>query len=161
MNLCTICFKTNHKEIVKSLLISSKLIDTIDIVEYQDNTELLNLTVSQKLVFLTNNDWIITFIDPSYCLEKNFISTLTRLSKQTDIFMVLTQSITGGLWFEYHQQGELKRQWIEVEGEILSNLGEPISYESSFITKESYERNEWELFDMIKQVTGFDLNEIL
>lgn len=160
MNLCIICFKTTNKDIINKLVSGLNLTNSVEITDYNVGNDLFDLIEMDRLIILQHDSWIISFIKPSFCIDGSLTPTLSKLSEQANILMVLVQSITGGLWLEYHEYGELIRQWVEIEGEVVHDIGNPLTAEISFLAQESYNRDYWGLFRLLKDITGFDLSSL-
>lgn len=160
MDLCIVCLKSKDIGIVDDFLFACGLNGELHTIQHEDGDDIFDIISHQKMIYLTASDWIITLLDPEFCFNESFTLTLSNFSKNINIFYALSQDVTGGLWFEYHQQGELKRQWIELEGNIVSSMGDFTLLEQSFVSQECYERDTWEIFKLVHDITGFDLSTL-
>jgi len=104
------------------------------------------------------NEWGLLFSDSGPYLENVATDLLTELSDTNKIFFWLTQSTTAGLWFELHENGILRRKWVEVESQVIENFGTalPEEPENLFTSEHDQEgeRDEFKLLQLAEQVTG-------
>jgi hypothetical protein len=120
--------------------------------------------LTQTLAFkkTETDNWLVYAADINQVLEheEKLTEKLSPLSKNTKLFMWLTQNVTGALWFEYHENGELKRKWFEIEGEVQSNIGAPLPEEvkGMFTSEEDEdgERDEREVIKVAEKITGIN-----
>ncbi|WP_343292956.1 hypothetical protein AAHN93_14480 [Vandammella animalimorsus] len=94
--------------------------------------------------------------DSSQFLCEGFSDFLGFLSKESSVFMLLNQDASGGLWFEFHEKGQMKRQWVMVEGSVHSNVGAPLNAldESVFWGLDEDACDFWAAVELMEQVTN-------
>jgi hypothetical protein len=122
--------------------------------------------LSESVVGIASvSGWGVIFCDSGVFLGlEDALGKLSEASKGRRLFFWLTQSASGGLWFEAHEDGELKRKWLEVEGEVEENEGTPLPQEpEGFFNSdedEEGERDEDALFELSDAVTGVSTEEV-
>ncbi len=127
-------------------------------------------SLSESLVGITNiSGWGVILCDSGIFIEReeiveNLSENLSTVSKECRLFFWLTQSVTGGLWFEYYENGESRRKWLEMEGEVIENEGIPLPQEPEGFFNgeedEEGERDEEKLLELADAVTGITTEEI-
>lgn len=122
--------------------------------------------LSESVVGIASiSGWGVIFCDSGVFLElEDALGKLSEVSDGRRVFFWLTQSTSGALWFEVHEDGELKRKWLEVEGEVEENEGIPLPQEPDgfFNSDEDEEgvRDEDALFELSDAVTGVKTEEV-
>ncbi len=123
-------------------------------------------SLSESLIGITNiSDWGVILCDSNIFMEREeIIENLSTASRERRLFFWLTQSVTGGLWFEYHENGKSKRKWLEIEGKVIENEGAPLPQEpEDFFNEdedEEGERDEEKIFELVDAVTGITTKDI-
>lgn len=165
MNLCGIFVRKygqSFESVVKCLkqlrLINDK--QSIDI----DNILDFDALGDGAILCGENKGWYLVFGDSNRFFEIELSEALTELSESGEVFLFLIQSVTGGLWFEYYVSGEQKRQWIEIEREVVSHQGEPLQAEPEGLftsdPDEEYERDDWKVIGLAEAITGISWDEM-
>ncbi len=125
---------------------------TSDVLSYDFLTKKLKLKKAEI------KDWLVFAGEISQVIgyEKNITEKLSSLSKNTNLFMWLNQDVTGALWFEYHDNEKLKRKWVEIEGDVIENIGTPLSKEpkNMFSSDGCGERDKWSIINLAEKITG-------
>ena len=87
--------------------------------------------------------------------------SLSAASKDGEALMIFEQDVTGAAWFEYHKDGQLRRKWANIEGEVEANIGEPLNENDAKMLTDEVDQEEgapdfWELEELAETVTGID-----
>ena len=111
--------------------------------------------------FLWSNIKLILKMDLDELSDK-----LTTLSIQNGhIFLWFYESVSGGLHFEFHENGLLLRKWTEVGNEVVQNIGEKIQQESSDIFNsecdEEGTRDEWKVVELMEAISDLSWDDDL
>lgn len=108
--------------------------------------------------------WGVLFLDSGPMLDFEMTPMLSSASIQRQVFMWLTQSTSGGLWFEFHQGGRLARKWVEVEGEVVESFGPPLDQEPPglfpAVPDTEGERDEWSVLAVAAAMTGISEDQL-
>jgi len=155
MNICTILIKISDRDFILQLAIELGVLNkNFDKISSSSNP--LNLNI-KEIGIAQFGEWCVLVLDCNPFLESEATTVLTKYSNNTEIFFLLTESTSAGLWFEYHVNGQLIRKWVEVESQVAVNMGEPLKQEPyEFFTSEpdeEGERDEWKLFELCEKVT--------
>jgi hypothetical protein len=90
-------------------------------------------------------------------------TALTEQSQGRKIFFWYTQSASGGVVFEIHENGALIRRWVEAEGEVFEDVGDPIPEEEGLVDRDNHEggplHSEWTVLDLAAKMTGISVDE--
>ena len=88
---------------------------------------------------------------------------LTDQSKGRKILFWYTQSSTGGVMFEVHEDGVLQRKWIESEGQVIEDLGAPVPEEEGLVDRANHEsgplHSEWTVIAIAERMTGITVDQ--
>ena len=88
---------------------------------------------------------------------------LAAQSPGRKIFFWLTESASGTVFFELHENGELRRKWAEGEGTVLEDVGEPIPEEAGVVDRENHEsgplHDEWTVMEIAEKLTGLSVDQ--
>lgn len=89
-----------------------------------------------------------------------------KLSAQSGGRKVLfwyTQSSTGGVIFEVHENGALRRKWIESEGQVFEDIGTPTPEEEGMVDRAAHEggplHSEWSVIALAEKMTGVTVDQ--
>ena len=137
--------------LAKKLGLISK--EPICINEKTDQSEISKGQVGINVV----ENWGIIFSEVDPFFQKDFNEIFSKISKNKKMFTWLIESSSGGLWFDFFNNGQLIRKWIQVEGEVAVNMGdelpeEPKGYFNEEFTEE--ERDEWSILALAEKITG-------
>jgi hypothetical protein len=112
----------------------------------------------KKLAFShgENERWTWILCDVGAVLTEPVFELLHKRSSEGRIICALAQSTSGGLWFEVSANGVVIRRWMEIEGNVEFNEGEPFPEEPKglFNSDKNSERDVWSLADLFKEFTG-------
>lgn len=98
--------------------------------------------------------WVL-LSEPGRFFEEGFSGFLSMLSENAKVFMLLSQNVTGGLWFEYHVKGAMQRQWVLIEGEVQSNEGSPLNdRDQTAFFKYDEDSEFWDAVLLMEEVMG-------
>jgi uncharacterized protein DUF6928 len=90
-------------------------------------------------------------------------NALTAQSHGRKILFWYTQSASGGVVFEIHENGALRRRWAEAEGEVFENVGAPVPEEEGLVDRDNHEggplHSEWTVLDLAAKMTGISVDE--
>jgi hypothetical protein len=88
---------------------------------------------------------------------------LTEESKGRRILLWCAQSASGGAMFEVHEDGALKRRWVEAEGQVFEDVGEPVPEEAGLVDRQNHEggplHSEWTLLELAAKITGIAVDQ--
>jgi hypothetical protein len=119
---------------------------------------------SYELGIAERHGWGLLLLDSEPLLGDDTTSKLASASGGAELFFWLTQSATAGLWFESHSGGRLRRKWVEVESQVLENIGAPLPQEPPGVFNgdpdEEGERDEFKLMALAEAVTGVTTDEL-
>jgi hypothetical protein len=118
-----------------------------------DQSEIAGSQVGVNIV----GSWGVLFSEVDPFFQKDFTESFSKISKNKKIFTWLTESASGGLWFEFFNNGKLIRKWVEVEGEVAVNIGDALPEEpKEFFTEDegNEERDEWSILALSEKITG-------
>lgn len=154
-----ILFAPNFPELAKQFVSlgaqKSKIIDK--------DHEIYDLIVGQDIVHVSHESWNFICMNIDYCFEDDFQKQLKKLSKNHELYMFAINASVEGFWFEKYENGELKRHWMGVEDTIEGNMGEYLLEEHTLnypFIDESYEDVGQEvLYELIYEITNFDITE--
>jgi hypothetical protein len=147
--------ETNENELVEICKILGLLSKDFKCVKSGVDQSLID---DEEFGIAVISGWGVIFSDVGPFLEKEYTDYLSEISKDKKLFYWLTESASGGLWFEYFINGTLIRKWVEIEGEVAVNYGQELPEEPSGLFTSDYdeeeERDEWALFDLAEKLTG-------
>ena len=125
-------FFSNKKALAKYLLTrhgvdisalqGEKVSDALDEAE--------NLDANQFVVRSPRGRWYVLMGSIDHCLDDslgNIGEQLSAVSEKGEALLLTSNDTSGGLWFEYHKNGKLKRRWICACGEVEHNDGKPLN----------------------------------
>jgi hypothetical protein len=116
-----------------------------------------------ELGIIEENGWALIFGDSASFFEEGALDFLKSASRGRTVFMWLTQSTCGGIWFELWKDSELARKWIEVEGRVVENFGPAISEEPTGVFSDSplnEDLDEWSVIELAEAVTGVGVSRV-
>lgn len=102
------------------------------------------------LVFINNQAVIIS--EPGFYTKADPTDILTNLSKNRKILFWMTVSAIDGIWYSIHENGQLTRMWVKMEGEIQINEGST--------TVEMAIEDASDLMEFAETITGVTPNEM-
>lgn len=110
-----------------------------------------------------SGDWVLVCGHSGLFFGNDPAAALDEISRTGRVFMWLTQSVTGGMWFEFHQDGAMRRRWVQIEGEVMECAGEPLPEEPAGMFSESADedRDESHVIELGERVTGISFQSIL
>ena len=154
-----ILFAPNFPELAEQF--ASLNAQKLTVIE-QDH-DIYPLVEKHKLVSVSYETWNFVCMNIESCFDDNFAQNLKKLSKNQELYMFAVNDSVNGLWFEQYKNGQLSRHWMEVDLEIEGNMGEYLPAEHALnypFIDEPYEDVGQELFyEMIFEITGFDITE--
>lgn len=160
MNI-VILFSPNSPELVDEFFLDERNAPEIIETDY----DIAPLIYDNKAVVTDYNDWDFVFLNIEHCFKANFQKKLKKLSKEKPIYMFAVNDTAEALWFEYHNEGKLQRQWISVEYEVQGNMGEYLKEEQTIgypFIDEAYEDVGEEMFyELIEEITTFDVTTMI
>lgn len=169
MNLCIVIARSMRPvELLASLAATGYVNESVTAETALANDNVIEFVQSNDGVIgiIGHDQWAAAVMEPSAAFDEAFSEYLLTLSRNRDVFMMLTQSSTGGLWFELCRQGQRVRQWIEIESQVVSNTGTPLNAQDakwfSEQPDEGGERDFWKLVEMAESAFDFkwgDLNK--
>lgn len=107
--------------------------------------------------------WRVLFASSGPFLDGEVFARLVSLSQGRTIFCWLTQSASGGLWFELSKDGGVVRKWFEVDGRVEHNLGSPLHEEHpGMFGPESNQEggDEWDVVALAGKITGVSEDDL-
>lgn len=101
-------------------------------------------------------EWSVVCGNSGLFIRQDHAMALDEISRSGRVFMWLTQSVTGGMWFEFHQGGLTRRRWVQIEGEVMECVGEPLPEEpvGMFTEGVSEDWDESQVIELGEKVTG-------
>ena len=134
----------NSKNVVFGFLENFVDLQPLGNVEFatENFDAILNGVDEDEVADGTVDDYRLIIMEPSLFLDEKLTDILSSISVDGSVFMLFIQNVTGGIWFEYHEQGMLKRQWVEIESVIQSNLGASLNDLDATIFADSSDENE-------------------
>lgn len=160
MNI-VILFSPNFPELVDEFFADER--ETPEIIE--TDYDISPLIYDNRVVITDYNDWDFVFLNIAHCFKANFSKKLKNLSKEKPLYMFAINGSADALWFEHHNEGKLVRQWISVEYDVEGNMGEYLKEEQTLgypFINEAYEDVGEEMFyDLIQEITTFDIARVL
>lgn len=111
----------------------------------------------------TTQGWHVVFANSGPFLDGKMFARVASLSQGRTIFCWLTQSASGGLWFELSRDGVVLRKWFEVDGRVEHNFGNPLPEElpGMFGAESNQEGgDEWDIVDLAGKITGISDEEL-
>ncbi len=117
----------------------------------------------EEIGIIEENGWGLIFADSASFFQEDALEFLKSASYGRVVFMWLTQSTCGGIWFELWKDGKLIRKWIEVEGTVVENFGPTIPQESEGVfsgTPLNEDLDEWSVIELAEAVTGISVSRI-
>lgn len=130
MNLYVMYFSGNERQMREYLLQRYHLVlDKCPGKKVNNALEAAIEADDSHLTVMASNtaNWNVMMGNSAQCFDELLTDQLSAASKHGEILMMLSQDVTGGLWFEYHKDGDLRRQWICIEGEVHANIGRPLN----------------------------------
>ena len=131
-NLYAIFFSGGKKALAKYLLTrhgldinasqGEKVPDALDEAE--------NVDANQFVVRSPRGRWCVLMGSIDHCLDDglgDIGEQLSAASEKGEVLLLTANDTSGGLWFEYHKNGQLKRRWLCADGEVEHNDGEPLN----------------------------------
>lgn len=129
----------------------------------QQNEGIYPAVLKDQILSLEHNEWRFLCLNVEHCFADDFTKNLAKLSKGRELYMFAINTSVDGLWFEYYKDGRLLRHWIEVEYSIEGNMGDYLPAEQALdypFIDEAYEDVGQEMiYEMIYEITGFDITE--
>ena len=130
--------------------------------ESVDNAEALLELEERKIVTvqLENGNWCVLLGEISLVFdEEKTGQSLSAASKGGEVMMIFEQDVTGAAWIEYHKDGQLRRKWVAIEGELEANIGEPLNDFDAGKFGDEIDEDEgvpdiWEMVELAEGVTG-------
>lgn len=113
----------------------------------------------------TGAPWSVILGSPDALLPhmENLSGALTELSHARKILFWYTQSASGGVIFEIHENGALRRKWVEAEGQVFEEVGEPVPEEEGLVDRENHEggplHSEWTVLALVEKITGIKVDD--
>lgn len=160
MNI-VILFSPNSPELAEEFFTRDRNIPEIIETDY----DISPLIYDNKAVTIDANNWDFLFLNIAYCFKADFQKRLKTLSQSKPLYMFAINGTADGLWFEFYENGELKRQWISVEFDVQGNIGEYLKEEQILgypFIDEAYEDVGEEMFyTLIQEITGFDVTTMI
>ena len=127
------------------------------------NHDIYPLVLKNQIVNVSHEAWTFACMNIDNCFDDNFSQKLKKLSKNHEVYMFAINASVEGLWFEKYENGSLKRHWMEVEYSIEGNMGEYLPEEVTLnypFIDEAYEDVGQEvMYELIYEITGFDITE--
>ncbi|WP_141513335.1 hypothetical protein [Ramlibacter sp. WS9] len=88
---------------------------------------------------------------------------LTGQSHGRKILFWFTQSTSGGVVFEIHENGTLLRKWVEAEGKVFEDIGDAVPEEGGLVDRDTHEggplHSEWTVLELAARMTGISVDE--
>lgn len=160
MNI-VILFSPNFPDLVDEFLGDDQQCPEIIETDY----DISPLIYDNKIAVTDANDWDFVFLNIAFCFKSDFQKRLKKISETTPVYMFAVNGTADGLWFEHYDNGKLTRQWISVEFEVQGNMGEYLKEEQIIgypFIDEAYEDVGEEMFyELINEITGFDVEKVL
>lgn len=109
--------------------------------------------------------WSVILGSPDALLPRmdNLSDALTEESHGRSILFWYTQSATGGVIFEVHEDGVLRRRWVESEGEVFADIGQTIPEEEGLVDRLNHEggplHSERTVIDIAEKMTGISIEQ--
>ena len=117
-----------------------------------------------RIALLEDPNWHIILGDVRAFLVDDISDRLSAVSSRGRVFCIIAESTSGGLVFELHENGKVRRKWMEVDGVVTANLGEPLPEEPHGLFTDSRdadgERDFWKAVTVAEGVTGLQWNAI-
>lgn len=112
-----------------------------------------------------SGSWSVILGSPYALLPRmeTLSSALTEQSRGRRVFFWYTQSSNGGVIFEIHEDGALRRKWIESEGQIVEDVGTPVPEEEGLVDRLGHEggplHSEWTVIALAEKMTGLTVDD--
>lgn len=116
-------------------------------------------------VGITAAPWSVILGSPDALLPhmEKLSGALTELSQARKIVFWYTQSASGGVIFEIHENGALRRKWVEAEGQVFEDVGEPVPEEEGLVERENHEggplHSEQTVLALAEKITGIKVDD--
>ena len=99
-----------------------KVTDALDAAE--------SLDADQFVVRSPRGRWCVLMGSIDHILDDScgdIAEQLSAVSEKDEVLLLTSNDTSGGLWFEYHKNGTLKRRWVCACGEVEQNEGKPLN----------------------------------
>jgi hypothetical protein len=120
--------------------------------------------VADGIRLVDHGQWSVILLSPEvfYRVAETLSPSLSGLSRGGRVVSWYTQSASAGVVFEVHEAGDVRRRWVEAEGEILEDVGTPLQEEEGLIDPEDFEggphHDEWSVLALVERLTNISVD---